>query len=118
MGMGMTTMTMMVTTTTLWLHDRKVLVMEKKVVMLLMLIEGSKLLAFRSITNYLKVDIQSLKISKRQPISSSCESTENRIMPIKRLDRRGSLAIRTILLLVNHFPINFNPNQYLNLICI
>ncbi|CAA2934405.1 argonaute 2 [Olea europaea subsp. europaea] len=56
------------------------------------------------------VDIQSLKISESQHISSPSESTENRTMPIKRPDRGGSLAIRTIPLLVNHFPVNFNPN--------
>ncbi|CAI9788027.1 unnamed protein product [Fraxinus pennsylvanica] len=56
------------------------------------------------------VDIQSLKISERQHISSHSESTENRTMPIKRPDRGGSLAIRTIPLLVNHFPVNFNPD--------
>ncbi|CAA2984053.1 argonaute 2-like [Olea europaea subsp. europaea] len=56
------------------------------------------------------VDIQSLKISERQPISSPSESTENRTMPIERPDRGGSLAIRTIPLHVNHFPVNFNPN--------
>ncbi|CAI9786779.1 unnamed protein product [Fraxinus pennsylvanica] len=56
------------------------------------------------------VDIQSLKISEKQPISSHSESTENRTMPIKRPDCGGSLAIRTIPLLVNHFPVNFNLN--------
>ncbi|KAL2467447.1 Protein argonaute 2 [Abeliophyllum distichum] len=56
------------------------------------------------------LDIQSLKISEKQPISSPSESTGNRTMPIKRPDRGGSLAIRTIGLLVNHFPVNFNPN--------
>ncbi|KAL2484366.1 Protein argonaute 2 [Forsythia ovata] len=56
------------------------------------------------------LDIQSLKISEKQPISSPSESTGNRTMPIKRPDQGGSLAIRTIGLLVNHFPVNFNPN--------
>ncbi|KAL2473918.1 Protein argonaute 2 [Forsythia ovata] len=56
------------------------------------------------------LDIQLLKISE-QPASLPSESVENRILPIRRPDRGGTLAVRSIRLLVNHFPIRFNSEE-------
>ncbi|KAI3455989.1 hypothetical protein Pfo_012652 [Paulownia fortunei] len=57
------------------------------------------------------LDIQMLKISEQKPLSSSSESKENQIQVIRRPDRGGALSIKSIRLLVNHFPVNFNPEK-------
>lgn len=57
-------------------------------------------------------EIQKLKIS--EPVASpSSSSSQNatRCTPIKRPDRGGTLAIRTVNIVVNHFPVNFNPES-------
>ncbi|KAK3009949.1 hypothetical protein RJ639_011392 [Escallonia herrerae] len=42
-------------------------------------------------------------------ISSVKISDESKILPIKRPDRGGTLAVRSSRLLVNHFPVSFDP---------
>ncbi|KAL7131267.1 hypothetical protein ABFS83_13G187100 [Erythranthe nasuta] len=57
------------------------------------------------------LDIQKVKISEEMPVSSSSENKDNQIQPIRRPDKGGILSIRSIPLLANHFPINFNPQN-------
>lgn len=57
------------------------------------------------------LDIQQLKISTKQSSSSSSQSKENQIQPIRRPDQGGVVAVRSIKLLVNHFPVKFDPNK-------
>ncbi|VFQ59918.1 unnamed protein product [Cuscuta campestris] len=40
---------------------------------------------------------------------SSSEASKNKHQPIKRPDKGGTLAVRNINLLVNHFPVTFGP---------
>ncbi|XP_075492667.1 protein argonaute 2-like [Primulina tabacum] len=59
-----------------------------------------------------ELDIQSLKISPQQPLSPRSlpsEEEENRIQPIRRPDKGGQKYVRSIKLVVNHFPVNFDP---------
>ncbi|KAK9733082.1 hypothetical protein RND81_04G042200 [Saponaria officinalis] len=51
--------------------------------------------------------MQALKISEETSSSSSTE----RILPIKRPDKGGVQKIRTVDILVNHFPVRFNPES-------
>ncbi|KAJ9550619.1 hypothetical protein OSB04_014664 [Centaurea solstitialis] len=44
----------------------------------------------------------------RQP---SKNGTEKALIPVKRPDRGGTLALRRVNLLVNHFPVKFNPSN-------
>ncbi|XP_024959189.1 protein argonaute 2-like [Cynara cardunculus var. scolymus] len=46
----------------------------------------------------------------RQPSKGSVENAFN---PVRRPDRGGTLALRTVKLLVNHFPVSFNPSNTL-----
>ncbi|KAL6546238.1 Protein argonaute-2 [Orobanche minor] len=50
------------------------------------------------------INMQSLKISNEKP-------QDNQIQVMRRPDRGGTVATRTVRLLVNHFPVNFNPNS-------
>ncbi|KAG8365304.1 hypothetical protein BUALT_Bualt18G0090600 [Buddleja alternifolia] len=43
--------------------------------------------------------------------SSSSESKGNQIQPIKRPDHGGTVAIKTVKLHVNHFPVKFDPKK-------
>lgn len=52
--------------------------------------------------------IQSLNVSKVRPQSFQGYS-KDRVLPIKRPDRGGTLSVRKTKLLVNHFPVKFNP---------
>ncbi|KAL4586486.1 hypothetical protein LXL04_011122 [Taraxacum kok-saghyz] len=45
-----------------------------------------------------------------QPVSPTMAEGENAYVPIKRPDR-GTLATRTVRLLVNHFPVKFDPSK-------
>lgn len=59
-------------------------------------------------------ELQKLKIS--EPVASSSSSASSsqsatRYTPIKRPDRGGTLAIRTVNISVNHFPVNFTPES-------
>ncbi|XP_071921954.1 protein argonaute 2-like [Coffea arabica] len=51
-------------------------------------------------------DVQSLRISEEKPLSAEGKP-DNKLLPIKRPDR-GILAVRTVKLLANHFPVKFN----------
>lgn len=56
------------------------------------------------------LDIQTLKISEEKALSSSSESkSENQ--PIRRPDQGGTLSVRRISLLVNHFPLHFDEER-------
>ncbi|KAH7854584.1 hypothetical protein Vadar_015595 [Vaccinium darrowii] len=54
-------------------------------------------------------DIESLQISEKKSPLSVSETTENRIVPMKRPDRGGTVAAGEVRLLANHFPVSFNP---------
>ncbi|XP_059658080.1 protein argonaute 2-like [Cornus florida] len=55
-------------------------------------------------------DIQSIKISEQRPPSSSISgSTDKKLVPVQRPDKGGRNSIRAVNLLVNHFPVQFNP---------
>uniref|UniRef100_A0A5B6Z4E7 Uncharacterized protein n=1 Tax=Davidia involucrata TaxID=16924 RepID=A0A5B6Z4E7_DAVIN len=54
-------------------------------------------------------DVQSLKISEQPHPSSPLGSIDKNLMPVERPDRGGTKSIRTVNLLVNHFPVEFNP---------
>lgn len=54
----------------------------------------------------LQVDVQSLRISEQKPPSAEGKA-DNKLLPIRRLDR-GTLAVRHVKLLANHFPVTFN----------
>ncbi|KAA8537130.1 hypothetical protein F0562_029644 [Nyssa sinensis] len=54
-------------------------------------------------------DVQSLKISDESHPSSPLGSTDKNLVPVKRPDRGGRNFIRTLNLLVNIFPVKFNP---------
>ncbi|KAG8385133.1 hypothetical protein BUALT_Bualt03G0010100 [Buddleja alternifolia] len=58
-----------------------------------------------------ELDIQKLKISDQELPSSSSESKGNQIQPIKRPDHGGTVAIKTVKLHVNHFPVKFDPKR-------
>ncbi|KAL3833779.1 hypothetical protein ACJIZ3_008515 [Penstemon smallii] len=55
------------------------------------------------------------KISGQMHLSSTSDSNEKQIHPIRnpirRPDRGGILSIRSIRLLVNHFPVRFDPEK-------
>ncbi|GFQ05617.1 protein argonaute 2 [Phtheirospermum japonicum] len=50
------------------------------------------------------IDIRPLKISEEKP-------QDNQIEVIRRPDKGGTMAIRSVKLLVNHFPVRFNPQS-------
>ncbi|KAI8565531.1 hypothetical protein RHMOL_Rhmol03G0267400 [Rhododendron molle] len=54
-------------------------------------------------------DIESLHISEKKPPLALSEETENRIVPINRPDRGGTVAAREVGLLANHFLVSFKP---------
>ncbi|THF99528.1 hypothetical protein TEA_002980 [Camellia sinensis var. sinensis] len=56
-------------------------------------------------------DVQSLEISEKKPQLSIPESSDKRIVPIRRPDRGGTLAVRSTRLFANHFPVRFNPES-------
>ncbi|KAL7194293.1 hypothetical protein ACSBR1_034665 [Camellia fascicularis] len=56
-------------------------------------------------------DVQSLEISEKKPQLSIPESLDKRIVPIRRPDRGGTLAVRSTRLFANHFPVRFNPES-------
>ncbi|XP_041027894.1 protein argonaute 2-like [Juglans microcarpa x Juglans regia] len=51
-------------------------------------------------------ELQAMSISEK--LTTPPEDS-NRILPVKRPDKGGALAIRTSRLRVNHFPVNFTP---------
>uniref|UniRef100_A0A2P2IL73 Uncharacterized protein MANES_03G107200 n=1 Tax=Rhizophora mucronata TaxID=61149 RepID=A0A2P2IL73_RHIMU len=55
------------------------------------------------------LQLDSLKISER--LAFSPQGIENTILPVKRPDKGGFLAIRTASLLVNHFRVRFNSES-------
>ncbi|CAK9179641.1 unnamed protein product [Ilex paraguariensis] len=55
-------------------------------------------------------NIQSLEISEQKPPSTLLDGREKKL-PIKRPDNGGKLAIRQVRLLVNHFPVSFDPKR-------
>ncbi|KAK9267610.1 hypothetical protein L1049_010041 [Liquidambar formosana] len=55
-------------------------------------------------------DMQSLSISEQLPPSSGPESRD-RTVPIRRPDKGGTSAIARATVLVNHFPVKFNPES-------
>ncbi|KAE9464538.1 hypothetical protein C3L33_03647, partial [Rhododendron williamsianum] len=54
-------------------------------------------------------DIESLQISGKKPPLALSEETENRIVPINRPDRGGTVAAWEVGLLANHFLVSFKP---------
>ncbi|CAK9182106.1 unnamed protein product [Ilex paraguariensis] len=56
-------------------------------------------------------DIELLEISEQKSRLSFVESTENRVLPIKRPDKGGTVAVRSVRLFANHFPVRFNPES-------
>ncbi|XP_073144798.1 protein argonaute 2-like [Henckelia pumila] len=61
-----------------------------------------------------ELDIRSCTISPPQPLSPPClasEGEENGIQPISRPDQGGRQYVRSIKLLVNHFPVIFDPRS-------
>ncbi|EEF41837.1 eukaryotic translation initiation factor 2c, putative [Ricinus communis] len=52
--------------------------------------------------------MRSLNISRHLASCSSSLDTATRVVPVKRPDKGGRLAIRTANLRVNHFPVRFN----------
>ncbi|KAK4858847.1 hypothetical protein QYF36_022923 [Acer negundo] len=60
--------------------------------------------------DHIVTDFPSLKISEREPPSPPSRNGE-KLHPIERPDKGGTLAIRTVRLRVNHFPVKFNPDS-------
>lgn len=56
-------------------------------------------------------DMRSLQISEDSPSPALASSTGNKLLPMKRPDRGGRVAVRSTRLLVNHFPVSFNPHS-------
>ncbi|XP_076922512.1 protein argonaute 2-like [Bidens hawaiensis] len=55
-------------------------------------------------------DLQVQEISNRMPSLSVTDHSKGGLVPIKRPDR-GTLAMSPVKLLVNHFPVKFNPSS-------
>ncbi|KAJ9168600.1 hypothetical protein P3X46_020100 [Hevea brasiliensis] len=55
--------------------------------------------------------IRPVNISEHLASPSSPSDTTTRVVPVKRPDKGGTLAIRTASLRVNHFPVRFNPES-------
>jgi eukaryotic translation initiation factor 2C len=53
--------------------------------------------------------LQSLKLSEELTLPSGPPEDSDRILPVKRPDKGGTVHIRTATLRVNHFPVKFNP---------
>ncbi|KAG5516052.1 hypothetical protein RHGRI_036935 [Rhododendron griersonianum] len=53
-------------------------------------------------------DMQSLRLSEQLAAPSVSRTKESNLLPVKRPDRGGTLAIQRPKLLVNHFPVQFN----------
>ncbi|PIN22711.1 Translation initiation factor 2C (eIF-2C) [Handroanthus impetiginosus] len=58
-----------------------------------------------------ELGLQKLKISEEKAESSSPVSKENQIEAIRRPDTGGTVAIRSIRLLVNHFPVKYDTKR-------
>ncbi|PSR84661.1 Protein argonaute like [Actinidia chinensis var. chinensis] len=56
-------------------------------------------------------DMESLEISEQKPPLILPESTEKRIMPMKRPNKGGTLAVRSVGLFANHFPVRFSTES-------
>lgn len=52
--------------------------------------------------------MQSLRLSEQLAAPSVSRTKESNLLPVKRPDRGGTLAIQRSKLLVNHFPVQFN----------
>jgi eukaryotic translation initiation factor 2C len=52
--------------------------------------------------------MQSLRLSEQPAAPSVARTKESSLLPVKRPDRGGTLAIQRPNLLVNHFPVQFN----------
>ncbi|KAJ1414433.1 Protein argonaute, N-terminal [Sesbania bispinosa] len=61
--------------------------------------------------DYAVPKLERLQISKELATSSCTLQEKDKISPIRRPDNGGTLAILTNRLLVNHFPVNFNPES-------
>ncbi|XP_057466551.1 protein argonaute 2-like [Actinidia eriantha] len=55
--------------------------------------------------------MESLEISEQKPPLTLPESTEKRIMPMKRPNKGGTLAVRSVWLFANHFPVRFSTES-------
>ncbi|GLU14070.1 hypothetical protein SLE2022_306610 [Rubroshorea leprosula] len=55
--------------------------------------------------------VQSVRIAEQPSSSSSSPENTNKTVPVKRPDKGGQLAIRTVRLRVNHFRVDFNPQS-------
>ncbi|GFZ07631.1 argonaute family protein [Actinidia rufa] len=55
--------------------------------------------------------MESLEISEQKPPLILPESTEKRIMPMKRPNKGGTLALRSVWLFANHFPVRFSTES-------
>ncbi|GLU14069.1 hypothetical protein SLE2022_306600 [Rubroshorea leprosula] len=55
--------------------------------------------------------VQSVRIAEQPSSSSSSPANTNKTVPVKRPDKGGQLAIRTVRLRVNHFRVDFNPQS-------
>ncbi|GKV36846.1 hypothetical protein SLEP1_g44934 [Rubroshorea leprosula] len=55
--------------------------------------------------------VQSVQIAEQPSTSSSSLENTNKTVPVKRPDKGGQLAIRTVRLRVNHFRVDFNPQS-------
>ncbi|CAI9090476.1 OLC1v1025254C1 [Oldenlandia corymbosa var. corymbosa] len=53
---------------------------------------------------------QSMKISEAKQLLLPLKATDDKLLPIRRPDR-GTLAIRSVSLLANHFSVSFNPRR-------
>lgn len=56
-------------------------------------------------------DMKSLQISEDNPSPALATSPGNKLLPMKRPDRGGRVSVRSTRLLVNHFPVSFNPHS-------
>lgn len=57
-----------------------------------------------------QVDLKSLSITEKESTSSPPESNNGKLVPIARPDT-GKVAVKSIRLLANHFPVRFNPQS-------
>ncbi|KAK4361420.1 hypothetical protein RND71_020372 [Anisodus tanguticus] len=58
----------------------------------------------------LQVDLKSLNITEQQSPSSPPKSNKEKRVPVARPDT-GKVAVKSIALLANHFPVRFNPQS-------
>ncbi|KAL2244548.1 UNVERIFIED_CONTAM: Protein argonaute 2 [Sesamum indicum] len=61
-----------------------------------------------------ELGVQKLKISEQEALPSSSKRKEKQIQAMRRPDNGGSISIKSIRLLVNHFPVEFDPEKTFN----